>query len=77
MSSMAATSKPKFDYTQAPPGFITKETNHPFSCLLIGGVVGVQYYDNSLILYYEDGHKALIHAGKKSLIIRDYEVPEC
>lgn len=75
---MMSTSQSKpYDSSFAPPGFITKETNHPFSCLLIGGVVGIQYYDNSLILYYEDGHKALIHAGKKSLIIRDYEVPEC
>lgn len=74
---MLAKATAPYNAALAPPGFITKETNHPFSVLLIGGVVGVQWLDDSLILYYEDGHKALIHATRGSLIVADYEVPTC
>lgn len=39
---------------------ITKHSDHPLSGIILGTVVGMFYLDDSLILYYADGHAAAI-----------------
>lgn len=76
MAAMAPFPPHKFDISFAPPGLIIKETEHPFSMVLIGEVVAVQWQGDALIFYYADGHKAYVNS-KTNLTVGDYEVPGC
>jgi hypothetical protein len=63
---------------EAPPGLITKESDHPFSAVLLGEVVAIHWLGDACVLYYADNHKAFFKVDQDGdLVIGDYEVPMC
>lgn len=64
--------------SDAPPHIVTKHTNHPIRDILLGTVTGAHWLNDYLVLYYADGHKAVLSIDDEGdIVVSDYEVPEC
>lgn len=60
------------------PGFVDKTSHHPVAQLLLGTVVGVQRINDSMILFYADGHKVRVAIDNDGdIAVGDFQVPMC
>lgn len=59
-------------------GVLDKQSKHPLAALILGRVVGAYMLGDSVIIYYEDGHKVLWHVDDVGdICIHEHEVPTC